>query len=78
MEQALPVGTATYEENCQTTIDLVFATPAITAGIIIYDIERDLDCGLDYLPIIIRLILNIVDSPLATRRNFNKVDVETL
>ena len=56
----------------------MFATPAITARIIIYDIERDLDCGLDYLPIVIRLILNIVALPPTTRRNFNKVDVKKL
>ena len=78
MEQALPVGTAIYEENCQTTIDLVFATPSITAGIVICDVERDLDCSSDHLPIVTRLMLNTVDSPPTTRRNFNKVDMKIL
>ena len=78
MEQALPVETATYEENCQTTIDLVFATPAITAGIVICDVERELDCGSDHLPIITRLMLDTVESPPTARRNFNKVDVRIL
>ena len=77
MEQALPVKTATYEENSQTTIDLIFATPAITAGIVIYRIKRDLDYGSDYLPILTRLMLDIMNSPQTTRRNFNKMNTET-
>ena len=59
----LPVKTAIYEENSQTTIDLIFATPAITAGIVTCGIKRDLDYSSDHLPILTRLMLNIIDSP---------------
>lgn len=78
MEQNLPVGTITYEENCQTTIDLVFTTPAITAGVVKCETERELDCGSDHLPILTRLLLEVVDSTPANKRNFNKTDSEKL
>ena len=45
---------------------------------VICDVERDLDCSSDHLPIVTRLMLDTVDSPSTTRRNFNKVDVKIL
>ncbi len=78
MEQALPVGTVTYEENCQTTIDLLFATPALTVNIIKCDTENDFESGSDHLPILTKLELAMVESVSTTRRNFNKLNADTL
>ncbi len=78
MEQALPVGTVTYEENCQTTIDLVFTTPAITAGVVRCDIDHSLDSGSDHLPILTQLELEIVEATPDKRRNFQKIDIKRL
>ncbi len=78
MEQALPVGTVTYEENCQTTIDLVFTIPAITAGVVRYDIDYSLNSRSDYLPILTQLELEIVEAIPDKRRNFQKIDIKRL
>ncbi len=78
IEQALPVGTVTYEENCQTTIDLVFTTPAITAGVVRCDIDHSLNSGSDHLPILTQLELEIVEAIPDKRRNFQKIDIKRL
>ena len=78
MEQALPVGTVTYEENCQTTIDLLFATPALTVNIIKCDTENDFESGSNHLSILTKLKLAMIESVSTTRRNFNKLNADTL
>ena len=78
MEQALPVETVTYEENYQTTIDLLFATPALTVNIIKCDTENDFKSGSNHLPILTKLELAMIKSVSTTRRNFNKLNADTL
>lgn len=78
MEQALPIGTITYEENCRTTIDLIFTTPMLTSSIINCDIGNDFDSGSDHLPILTRLELAMSEAALVTRRNFNKMNDNVL
>ena len=78
MEQALPVETVTYEENYQTTIDLLFATPALTVNIIKCDTENDFESGSNHLSILTKLKLAMIESVSTTRRNFNKLNADTL
>ncbi len=78
MEQALPEGTTTYEENCQTTIDLLFATPTLTTNIINCNTENAFDSGSDHLPILTKLELAMVESTPTARRNFNKLNSDIL
>ena len=78
MEQLLPAGTVTYEENCQTTIDLIFSTPELTNGVIKCDTEKLFESGSDHLPILTSLELAMIDFAPEPRRNFNRVDSEKL
>ena len=78
MKQALPVETIIYEENCQTIIDLLFATSALTVNIIKCDTKNDFKSGSNHLPILTKLELAMIESISTTRRNFNKLNADTL
>ena len=78
MEQMLSTGTVTYQENCHTTIDLLFATPELANGVVKCNTETVFDCDSDYLLILTFLKLATIEFTSEARRNFNRLDLDRL
>ena len=63
--------TTIYEENCYTTIDLIFITSKLTNKVIKCNIDEVFESDLDHLFILTFLKLIIIDFISTSRRNFN-------
>ena len=78
MKQILPIETITYQENCHTTIDLLFATSELVNKVVKYNTETIFDCDSNHLPILISLKLATIEFTPKTRRNFNRLNLDRL
>ena len=78
IKQMLSTGTVIYQENCHTTIDLLFAIPKLVNEIVKCDIETIFDCDSNHLPILISLKLTTIEFISKTRRNFNRLNLDRL
>ena len=78
MDQLLPRGTATYTENCSTTIDLVFATPGVTNSLIHCNVATELDAHSDHQPILTTIHAQLKRSRPAQIRLWRKTNPAVL
>ena len=74
----LSIETITYQENCHTTINLLFATSELANKVVKYNIETIFDCDSNHLPILISLKLTTIEFIFKTRRNFNRLNLDRL
>ena len=74
----LSTGTVTYQENCHTTINLLFATPKLANKVVKYNTETVFDCDSNHLPILTSLKLTTIEFTPKTRRNFNRLNSDRL
>ena len=78
MEQLLTPGTITYSQNqANTTIDLVFATPLLRQSLITCRTKSD-TYGSDHYPIETRFTLHTIVQENQEKRHFKKTDPEKL
>lgn len=78
LQQLLPPGTPTYEENCQTTIDLIYAIPTLTSGLISCTTDELFEAYSDHLPIVTRFSLQTIEERPYQRRNWKRLNLEIL
>ena len=78
MTQLLPQGTPTYTENCSTTIDLIFASPGLTAGLVRCNIAKAFDAHSDHLPIYTSFLVGTKQATPKSRKNWKKIDQKKL
>jgi hypothetical protein len=79
LESMLPAGTVTYDENnCQSCIDLYYATTNMVDRIITCGVDKEMDHNSDHLPITIRLDMIIQNQPPRKVRNWATMDEKKL
>jgi hypothetical protein len=79
LESMLPTGTVTYDKNnCQSCIDLGYATTDIVDRIITYRVDKEIDYNSDHLPITIRLDMMTQEQPPRKVRNWATIDEKKL
>lgn len=75
----LKTGTITYNEGGhQSTIDLIFASTAISECLIICKIPNDSEYGSDHRPILSVFNLETINQTIEPRRQFKETDVKVL
>ncbi len=75
----LKTGTITYDKaGHQSTIDLIFASTAISERLIICKIPSDSKYRSDHCPILFSFNLEIIEQVVETKRQFKETNIEVL